>query len=123
MKEDENVIGYGSGNPFVPPLVKPDWLLNVFDRHIMLTFSFPLVTYFNAVIAFLTGLANGDSWDGYAYNNAAAIGAQLYPMGLNKYYDLFSYVGFINYIGDWIWIWRNCCSFALEGKRTSSKIN
>ena len=32
-------------------------------------------------------LGNGDLWDGYWYNNPDAVGTQLYPRGLNKYFD------------------------------------
>ena len=80
-------------------------MLSVLDRHILLTFSIPFFTWANATYAYLIGLSNGDSWDGYFYNNYSAAGTQLYPIGLTKYYDLYSYRGLVNYIGDWIWVW------------------
>ena len=48
------------------------------------------------------GLAIGDSVDGYWYNNSWAVGQQLYPIFLNKYYDMFSFDGFYEYAWDWI---------------------
>jgi hypothetical protein len=41
-------------------------------------------------VAWIEHLGVGDSWDGYWYNNATAIGQQLYPEGESKYYDLYS---------------------------------
>ena len=105
MAADQNVLGYGSSNPYQPPLSFPTWLLSIFDRHVLLTLSFPLLTFSQATYAFLIGLTNGDSYDGFFYNNSAAAGTQLYPHGLSKYYDLYSVRGFYNYLGDWIWIW------------------
>ena len=105
MAGDENVLGYGPNNPYIPPLVNPRWLLSVLDRRVLLTFTFPLITYMMAGWSFWTGLGNGDSYDGFFYNNAGAAGSQLYPMGLSKYYDLYSVVGLFQYVGDWIWIW------------------
>ena len=58
--------------------------------------------------AFLFGMGTGDTWDGYFYNNASAAGDELYPLGLNKYYDMYSIIGLTNYFGDWMWI--NVCN-------------
>ncbi len=55
--------------------------------------------------AFINGIYNGDSWDGFWYNNSVAIGNPLYPTGLSKYYDLYSMTGFFEYLKGWIWIW------------------
>ena len=35
LAEDENVLGYGPENPYIPPLTRPTWLLSVFDRHVI----------------------------------------------------------------------------------------
>merc|ERR1712167_208921 len=45
---------------------------------------------------------SGDSGDGFIYNNAAAAGNQMYPQGLSKYYDMYSWDGFIAYAIEWI---------------------
>ena len=34
-----------------------------------------------------------DSFDGYGYNNYYAAGNQMYPSGINKYYDVNSFDG------------------------------
>lgn len=40
--------------------------------------------------------------DGYYYNNPEAAGAQLYPTGLHKYYDMYSDEGFWAFIWQWL---------------------
>ena len=105
LNANENVLGYGAHNPYTAPLAMPHWMLSVLDRHVLLTLSIPLITFWQATYALTLGLSNGDTWDGYFYNNSFATGTQLYPVGLTKYYDLFSVRGLVNYVGDWIWIW------------------
>ena len=56
-----------------------------------------------AAQTWLEGFGPADSWDGFFYNNAAAAGAQLYPTGLSKYFDLYSVDGIINYSLSWVW--------------------
>ena len=102
--DTENIAGYGVNNPYLPPLAQPSWILSIVDRHVLLTFSYPLLLTFAGLNAFIQGLYNGDTWDGYWYNNSVAVGNELYPTGLNKYYDLYSIVGFFNYISGWLWI-------------------
>ena len=46
----------------------------------------------------LSNSGNGDSLDWYWYNNEFAAGAQMYPTGVDKYYDMYSFDGFINFI-------------------------
>merc|ERR1719284_1362959 len=46
---------------------------------------------------FLKGLGNGDTWDLFWYNNAEASGEELYPDGLSKYFDLYSWPGWVGY--------------------------
>lgn len=66
--------------------------------------SIPLATFFNP--GFLRALGIGDSINGGTwYNNAEASGQQLYPSGLNKYFDMYSIFGWINYVFFWIWSW------------------
>ena len=53
--------------------------------------------------AMLAGTGNGDVWDTQWYNNADAAGAQMYPHGLNKYFDMHSVLGYFDYIFAWVW--------------------
>jgi hypothetical protein len=57
------------------------------------------------LIAYLYKLFNGDSSDGFWYNYSEPAGNQLYPTGIHKYYDLYSWNGFNLWIGDRVmWI-------------------
>jgi len=47
---------------------------------------------------------NGDSLDGYWYNNAETVGQQLYPQGIYKYYDMSSWAGLAKFTSSWLWI-------------------
>ena len=100
-----NVLGFGKPKPFLPPLNMPQWMLSVIDRHLLITFSVPLVVSIEGLNAMIVGLYNGDSWDGFWYNNPAAAGSQIYPTSVSKYYDLYSSSGFITYVSAWIWVW------------------
>ena len=53
--------------------------------------------------AFIRAAGTGDAWDQVWYNNAAAAGNQLYPTGLNKYFDMYSFSGWISYLIQWLW--------------------
>ena len=55
--------------------------------------------------AILSSLANGDAADGFIYNTAVAAGLQLYPEGLAKYEDMYSWDGYFMYVGDWFNNW------------------
>ena len=44
-----------------------------------------------------------DGQDTFYYNNAEAIGNQIYPTGLSKYYDVYSLQGITALFGDWLW--------------------
>ena len=50
---------------------------------------------------YLNGVGNGDSDDLYWYNNAIAEGAHAYPHGIHKYYDVFSFRGYVRYLIDY----------------------
>ena len=45
----------------------------------------------------------GDSLDWYWYNNQEAAGAQMYPTGVHKYFDTFSFTGMVDYLIALIW--------------------
>ena len=47
------------------------------------------------------GIGNGDSDDFYWYNNEIAEGAHSYPHGIHKYYDIFSFRGYLRYLVDY----------------------
>lgn len=97
-----NVLGYGPADRFVPPLYKPQTILSELDRMLLVMGSLPFSFFFTK--AFLTGFASGDVMDGFWYNNADASGSQVYPHGLTKYYDPYSWDGIWKYIGDWFWL-------------------
>ena len=61
-------------------------------------FSLPFMMWLN-------GVGNGDSDDLYWYNNAMAEGAQSYPYGIHKYYDIFSLRGYLRYLIDYITVY------------------
>ena len=44
------------------------------------------------------GIWSGDSHDGYWYNHHQAIGHQLYPTGIHKYFDMYSARGIMKYL-------------------------
>ena len=103
MGSEENPLGYGPSNRFVPPLYKSETLLSELDRHMLLLGSFPF--YYVANSAFWQSLWNQDIADLYWYNNQGASGSQLYPAGLSKYFDLYSFDGVYEYFLAWMWIW------------------
>lgn len=72
------------------------------DRMLLVFGSLPFSQFFTK--GFLTGLGSGDVEDGFWYNNAGAAGGQVYPQGLSKYYDIYSWDGIWKYIGDWFWL-------------------
>lgn len=96
-----NIAGYGALNPFVPPLRTPNSVIAVYDRYLLLTHSSILHNpILNGFYYWWNGLGTGDTKDDlFYYNTPEASGAQLYPTGLNKYYDLYSADGL------WIYFW------------------
>ena len=52
---------------------------------------------------FAINSGTGDSLDWYWYNNGDAAGAQMYPTGVNKYYDMYSFSGFLNFYTSLLW--------------------
>ena len=51
---------------------------------------------------YIQGIFLGTSSRGYFYGTPYAIGNQIYPRGLGKYYDLSSVVGFIKLVRDYL---------------------
>lgn len=97
---DFNVLGYGRKNPFIPPIRKVNWMVNEWDRW-TLALRTPWFMPFLSE-AFIKAFYTRDYWNGFTwYNNAQAAGQQLYPSGINKYFDLFSFNGWVNYVFYW----------------------
>ena len=83
-----NSLGYGASFPYMPPLWQPQLAITALDKLYALLGSY---SYWSVTLnAFLIGLGTGDSWELFWYNNQSAVGSQLYPTGIYKYYDLFS---------------------------------
>ena len=101
-----NVLGYGEGNPWIPPLEEPVTLLGLIDRHVMVTETGGPFAYFfmHTFWIMLFNTYNGDFLDGYWYNNAETVGQQLYPQGIYKYYDMSSWAGLAKFTSSWLWI-------------------
>lgn len=102
--DGENIPGYGVAKPWIPPIQNPESLIAIYDRW-MLTAQLEYHPILVALWSSLIHLASGDTWDGYWYNNWAAAGSQVYPTGLAKYYDLYSWGGLIGYTFEWLWVW------------------
>lgn len=83
--------------------MEPNTILNYIDRTDLLIESNPIRPLFNK--NFLKATINGDNQDFFWYNNAGASGSQLYPAGLSKYFDLYSFPGYLHYLKEWVWIW------------------
>ena len=63
-------------------------------------------------MTFFVGIGNEDSFDLYWYNNPEAEGVHNYPKGIHKYYDVFSFTGYLSFLIDYIlttlfqsWTW------------------
>lgn len=101
-----NVLGYGKLNGFVPPLFQPEWLLSEFDRFQLTITSIPIAPFMQE--NFFLALGSRDAWNGFWYNNAQAAGMQLYPDGMSKYYDMYSFTGLTSY---WLYYgWYLICA-------------
>ena len=102
--DGQNIPGYGVDNPWIPPIRNPESLITIYDRWTLTSrFGYnPLIVAFWSMVIHL---ASGDSWDGYWYNNWAAAGDQVYPTGLAKYYDLYSWGGLFDYAFSWLWVY------------------
>ena len=112
-----NIIGYGEKNPWIPPLKNPSTLLAAIDRHEMIRWTGGIITWFFAVtlVEQFFNFGNGDIWDGYWYNNNKAVGMQLYPKGIHKYFDMFSWAGLWDFTVEsmWVFLWDCLMPFTL----------
>ena len=100
-----NFLGFGVDNPWHPPIMEPTSLLAEWDKHWLTVRWFG--NFITASVAWfwdwITKTGTGDALDWYWYNNADAAGAQMYPTGVNKYYDMYSLDGYWNFIGSLMW--------------------
>ena len=117
----DNFLGYGMSSVHTPPLFVFPWelqpsVLQIHDKY-ALTMANPPWTVFSEtyghyllkfIATFVQQLitSNFTNWDYYGilyqYENAAAIGNMMYPEGLLKYYDLYSIMGQLFYILEYI---------------------
>jgi hypothetical protein len=72
-------------------------LITEWEKFIYLVFFSSELEYF---FGYFRYIAFGDGTDGNWYNNAEAVGHQLAPMGIHKYYDMYSWTGFSSYLTD-----------------------
>ena len=78
--------------------------MTYFDRNNELLWSFGPLFKLNILFDLLLhgyGLSD-NSQEFYFYNNRYAAGAQVYPTGLDLYYDMYSMPGFTEYCLDWL---------------------
>lgn len=110
---ETNILGYGPGKKYVPPLFKPQLAATHIERHWDLIFTGgPVILWMYIVQSIVwDGLLNGETMDMFWYNNSGAAGSQAYPMMIFKYYDFYSLGGFFVYIFDWMWaVFATICS-------------
>lgn len=99
-----NFLGFGVDNPWQPPIQKPTSMLAAFDKRWLTTqWNSSLWAWAYFFFGWLMNSGTGDSLDWYWYNNGEAAGAQMYPTGVNKYYDMYSFDGFIKYYTTLLW--------------------
>ena len=72
-------------------------MITEWEKFINLVFLSTDLQYF---IGYFRYIGFGDGSDGNWYNNAEAVGNQLAPTGIHKYYDMYSWAGFNAYIAD-----------------------
>jgi hypothetical protein len=54
------------------------------------------------IYMYIQGIFEGTASIGYFYGNPEAIGNQIYPTGLSKYYDMYSVVGFFKFLREFL---------------------
>ena len=80
-------------------------MLSYIDRHILIALNNPVIYFLtNVYWQLLYSFGTGDVWDSYFYNNAKAVGQQLYPTGLYKYFDMSSIGGLFSFFFYWMYV-------------------
>ena len=104
LNADQNVFTYGVNNRYVPPLYKPKNFATRVERvNLIFMAGGPIGVYMMHINNWMwSGLINGDLEDMYLYNNSMAAGAQAYPTGIAKYFDLYSWDGYWDYTEQWL---------------------
>ena len=79
-------------------------MLAEWDKHwLTMRLNSSLWALIVACWGWLSNSGNGDSLDWYWYNNEFAAGDQMYPSGINKYYDMYSFDGILSYMTAVLW--------------------
>ena len=91
-----NFLGYNASKPFNPPLQKTTQVLSDFDKNFLLLSQGTSAVYMFCYM-YIQGIFLGTSATGFFYGTASAIGNQIYPRSLSKYYDLYSTNGFMQF--------------------------
>ena len=105
--EIPNVLGYSTLNPYVPPdrFPKSVTSLNYRDRLLLESNPFQPEIFTPMAICTVNWLFLGLDWTHHCYNNYLAVGTQMYPAGIYRYYDLFQLDQWWRFIGDWLFVW------------------
>ena len=109
MGSDKNALGYGTANPYWPPLKDFKQLNSWIERKIAITFG-PWPNPFHWLAYYLQGFATSDSNDFLFYANALAAGHQVYPSGVHLFFDMYSTWGYLDYC--WNWFLNLCFNVA-----------
>ena len=65
-----NFLGFGVGNPWEPPILKPTTFLTAWDKHwLTIKWNNSLWALIVGFFGWFSNLGNGDSFDLYWYNN------------------------------------------------------
>ena len=100
MAAQANAIGFGVNNAYWPPLKTFNNLNTWIERKLAITFHAP-PSVFTWLSLFLQGWATGDSGDFYFYANANAAGHQVYPSGIDLFFDMNSTWGYLEFCWEW----------------------
>lgn len=96
-----NINGHGPKNLFIP--IEPTTLISAIrrDDYVLWSYNEIWFSFWNFIKAyFIDYTYNDGTW----YENAVAVGTQLYPSGLYMYYDMFSMDGVGKFAYDWVYV-------------------
>ena len=84
---------------------------------LLLDFAFQDIELFTPfLLCSMNVLIKGLAWDHHCYNNYLAVGTQMYPAGIYKYYDLFQLDNYFVFMADAIFVlWCNSFKFMTLG--------
>jgi hypothetical protein len=81
--------------------------LNEIDRYGLVEITSPLTPFLSE--AFLSAVGD-TTFALFWYNNNEAAGQQLYPDGISKYFDMYSWGGISKFLI--YWVWYRACDFS-----------